>query len=215
MPRHAPCCGSAIEPRGPDRAGDSQLANNLISWPGLSDSGMARGEAVPARDTVQVKIETVVMSSQGPVVLLAPSNGGYEGRVLPIFIDHSQALNIQIALEGELAPRPMTHDLFSMVLNELGAIVEKVVIEELAQNTFYASLFVEIERNGQKDHRRFDARPSDCLALAVRVNAPIEVRRSVMDAASIKRDDVMPEEGEDGELKKPDFDPDADLGVEP
>ncbi|MCA1812800.1 MAG: bifunctional nuclease family protein [Halobacteriales archaeon] len=166
-----------------------------------------------AKDTVPVSIENVLMSSQGPVVLLAPGNGGFQGRVLPIFIDHAQALNIQIALEGELSPRPMTHDLFSTVLNELGAIVEKVVIEELAQNTFYASLYIEIERNGKKDTKRFDARPSDCLALAVRVNARIEVRRSVMDQASIKRTDLVKGEGEGDELQKPDFDPDADLGV--
>jgi bifunctional DNase/RNase len=169
-----------------------------------------------AQDTVPVRIENVLMSSQGPVVLLAPSNGGFPGRVLPIFIDHAQALNIQIALEGELSPRPMTHDLFSTVLNELGAIVERVVIEELAQNTFYASLYVEIERNGKKDTKRFDARPSDCLALAARVNARIEVRRSVMDQASIKRTDLVKGEDEDEEEPpKPDFDPDADLGVSP
>lgn len=201
--------------------------------------------ASPA-ETIPVKIEHVLMSSQGPVVLLAPANGHaggkpvepgakapakpaparpgapepFEGRVLPIFIDHAQALNIQIAMEGELSPRPMTHDLFSAVMNELGAIVTKVVIEDLAQNTFYASLFVEIERNGAKDTKRFDARPSDCLALAVRVNAPIEVQRKVMEQASIKRSDLMKEgEGggageEDVEELKADFDPDADLGVE-
>jgi uncharacterized protein len=183
---------------------------------------MAQGE----QDPIPVKIEHVLMSSSGPVVLLAPSNGGpgaappFEGRVLPIFIDHAQALNIQIAMEGELSPRPMTHDLFSAVMNELGAIVTKVVIEELAQNTFYASLFVEVERNGRKDTKRFDARPSDCLALAVRVNAPIEVRRKVLEAASVKRSDLMKEGGaaedeEVGEPLKPDIDdPNADLGVD-
>lgn len=184
---------------------------------------MATPPAKDAKDTIPVRIENVLMSSQGPVVLLAPSNGGGapgapDGRVLPIFIDHSQALNIQIAMEGELSPRPMTHDLFSSVMNELGAIVSKVVIEELAQNTFYASLYVEVERNGAKDTKRFDARPSDCLALAVRVNAPIEVRPSVLEAAGIKRSELMREEAEDDEEKEervtPDLDPDVDLGVE-
>lgn len=168
-----------------------------------------------AGETVPVKVESVLMSTHGPVVVLAPSNGAFEGRVLPIFIDHSQALNIQIALEGELSPRPMTHDLFSAVLNELGAIVEKVIIEELAQNTFYASLFVEVERDGRKATLRFDARPSDCIALAVRVNAPIEVRRRVLEAASIKRTDLVKgEEKPEREPRRPEFDPDADLGVE-
>jgi len=170
--------------------------------------------------TIPVKVENVLMSTQGPVVLLEPQNGTFQGRVLPIFIDHSQALNIQMALEGELSPRPMTHDLFSAVLNELGAIVEKVVIEELAQNTFYASLYVEIERNGRKDQKRFDARPSDCIALAVRCNARIEVRSTLMEQASIKRTELVREEPEGGdkegsEPQRPDFDPDADLGVQP
>jgi len=163
-------------------------------------------------EKVPVKVENVLMSSQGPVVLLTPQNGAFQGRVLPIFIDHSQALNIQIALEGEISPRPMTHDLFSAVLNELGAIVDRVVIEELTQNTFYASLFVQIERNGKADVRRFDARPSDCIALAVRVNAPIEVRKSVMESASIKRTDLVRED----EPLQPDTDADegdTDLGV--
>jgi bifunctional DNase/RNase len=172
--------------------------------------------AAPKSETIPVTIENVLMSSQGPVVLLAPSNGnGFQGRVLPIFIDHAQALNIQIAMEGELSPRPMTHDLFSTVLNELGAIVERVVIEELAQNTFYASLYIEVEKDGKKDVKRFDARPSDCIALAVRVNARIEVRRGVMDQASIKRTDLVAGEAGSEEPQKPDFDPDADLGVEP
>ena len=181
------------------------------------------------KDPIPVRIEHVLMSSQGPVVLLSPGNGAagvdFEGRVLPIFIDHAQALNIQMAMEGELAPRPMTHDLFSAVMNELGAIVTRVVIEELAQNTFYASLFVEIERQGRKDTKRFDARPSDCLALAVRVNAPIEVRRAVMEQASIQRSELLKEGAEAeaaGEEEKPprtvvevDKDAkDADLGVE-
>lgn len=205
------------------------MANNLIRPRFLATPAMAQG----AQETIPVTIENVLMSSQGPVVLLAPSNGHaaagasggkpYEGRVLPIFIDQAQALNIQIAMEGELSPRPMTHDLFSSVMNELGAIVTKVVIEELAQNTFYASLFVEVERDGRKDTKRFDARPSDCLALAVRVNAPIEVRKQVMDAASVKRDDLVREgqggaDDDEDETEatpvKAELDPDADLGVE-
>lgn len=197
-------------------AASPEGANNLIRARHLPHSDVMTA-AEQGKETVPVKIENVVMSQQGPVVLLVPRNGAFEGRVLPIFIDHAQALNIQIAMEGELSPRPMTHDLFSSVMNELGAIVTKVVIEELAQNTFYASLFVEIERDGRKDTRRFDARPSDCLALAVRVNAPIEVRRQVLEAASIKRADLLRDDQEDEEEKpvRPDLDPDADLGVEP
>ena len=152
-----------------------------------------------------VRVENVLMSSQGPIVMLAPTAEGVSDRVLPIFIDQTQALNIQLALEGQLSPRPMTHDLFSQVLNELGAIVEKVVIEELAQNTFFASLYVQVEKGDKAQVKRFDARPSDCIALAVRANAPIEVTPKLMAQASILRKDVGPLPVEE--------DDDADLGV--
>ena len=164
-------------------------------------------ESVPD-ENLAMHVENVLMSSQGPIVMLAPKNGGAPSdRVLPIFIDQTQALNIQLALEGQLSPRPMTHDLFSQVLNELGAIVEKVVIEELTQNTFYASLYIQVEK-GEKAHvRRFDARPSDCIALAVRVGAPIEVTTKLMAQASIPRKDVGPLPPAD------DRDDDEDMGV--
>lgn len=148
-----------------------------------------------ADDLLSVNVENVLMSSQGPIVMLTPTNGGgrYADRVLPIFIDQTQALNIQLALEGQLSPRPMTHDLFSQVLNELGAIVDRVVIEDLAQNTFYASLYVAVEKDkANGDIRRFDARPSDCIALAVRVGAPIQVTHKLMDAAGVARKDIGP-----------------------
>ena len=155
---------------------------------------------------IPVAVENVLMSSQGPIVMLAPKeSGGTSERVLPIFIDQTQALNIQLALEGQLSPRPMTHDLFSQVLNELGAIVDKVVIEDLQQNTFYASLYIQVEKGSKADVRRFDARPSDCIALAVRVGAPIEVTQKLMTQASIPRKDVGPLPVTE--------DDDADLGV--
>lgn len=143
-------------------------------------------------ENIHVAVENVLMSSQGPIVMLAPKDGGPSDRVLPIFIDQTQALNIQLALEGQLSPRPMTHDLFSQVLNELGAIVDKVVIEELQQNTFYASLYIQVEKGDGTNVRRFDARPSDCIALAVRVGARIEVTPKLMAQASIPRKDVGP-----------------------
>lgn len=145
-------------------------------------------------ENIAVIVENVLMSSQGPIVMLAPKDatGGAADRVLPIFIDQTQALNIQLALEGQLSPRPMTHDLFSQVLNELGAIVERIVIEELQQSTFYASLYIQVEKDGTAQSRRFDARPSDCIALAVRVGARIEVTPKLMAQASIPRKDVGP-----------------------
>lgn len=159
-------------------------------------------------------VESVLMSSQGPIVLLTPKSApaGTSERVLPIFIDQAQAVNIQLALEGQLSPRPMTHDLFSQVLNELGAIVDRVVIEELTQSTFYASLYVQAEKGDKTAIKRFDARPSDCLALAVRVGAPIEATQKLMGQASILRKDIGIAQVEDDE-DDDDTDELGDLGV--
>jgi bifunctional DNase/RNase len=159
-------------------------------------------------DPVRCEIENVVMSTQGPVVLLTPET--QPNRVLPIFIDHSQAFNIQTALKGQVPPRPMTHDLMNHVLQEMGGVVEKIVVEELTQSTFFASLFIEVERDGEQDLHKFDTRPSDGLALAVRAHAPIYVRGEVLDDATISRADI---EGES--LKVEETDEDIDLGVEP
>ncbi len=159
-------------------------------------------------ETYLVSVESVLMSNQGPVVMLAPTNGAPVDKVLPIFIDQGQALNIQLALEGQLSPRPMTHDLFSAVLNEMGAIVKEVIVEDLAQNTFYASLFIEVDGpDGEPVVKRFDARPSDCIALAVRVDAPIQVRGPLLSEAGIDRSEMGPVEVDT------DPDDDIDLGV--
>lgn len=159
-------------------------------------------------ELVECEIEDVVMSRQGPVVLLSPRDD--PDSLLPIFIDHAQAFNIQSARRGHVPPRPMTHDLMNNVLQELGGVVEKMIVEELAQSTFFASLFVDVENNGSTENLHFDARPSDCLALAVRAHANIFVRRRVLDNAAIDRADIEHEE-----LKVQRTDEDIDLGVEP
>lgn len=160
-------------------------------------------------DGVRCEIENVVMSTQGPVVLLVPEDD--PSVVLPIFIDHSQAFNIQTALKGHVPPRPMTHDLMNHLLQELGGVVEKVIVEELAQSTFFASLWVKLDAdNGDGALQQFDSRPSDGLALAVRAHAPIFVRTDVLEDAGIDRADI---EGET--LQVEETDEDIDLGIEP
>lgn len=141
----------------------------------------------PKEDPVPTKIERVLVSQQEAVVILAPETNDFDGRVLPVFVDLGQAMNIQVSLEGRMMGRPLTHDLFTNVLNELGAIVDHIVIEDLAQNTFFATLHIEMEKGGKRDKVQFDARPSDCLALAVRSGAGILVRRKVLDLAAVER----------------------------
>lgn len=157
---------------------------------------------------VRCEIENVVMSTRGPVVLLVPESDPTV--VLPIFIDHSQAFNIQTALKGHVPPRPMTHDLMNHILQELGGVADRVVVEELTQSTFFATLWIHLEDEGEEASQSFDTRPSDGLALAVRTNAQIWVRDDVLDEAAIARSEI-----EGDSLQVEETDEDIDLGVEP
>lgn len=162
---------------------------------------------MPSTELLTAEVEKVAITNQGPVVLLATEDHDFSEQVLPIFISESQALAIQSAVLGQMPPRVMTHDLFLNVLNELGAIVSKIVVEELSMNTYFARLHVEVEEeDGDTDHRKFDARPSDCIALAVRCNAEIQVKRELMDEAAVPRSELEGLEGEgEGEDDEDDF----------
>jgi len=118
-----------------------------------------------------------------PVVVLRAE----DGRVLPIYIGLAEALAIHSALKGEIPPRPMTHDLLVDILAKLNTRVEKVIIDELIDNTFYARLILR-----QNDTTlEIDARPSDSIAIAVRLSCPIFVEESVLDEAG---NDELPSE---------------------
>ena len=129
---------------------------------------------------IEVKLETIqvsLVSSHRVVVLKALE----EERYLPIWIGTCEAEAIAVRLEGVEIPRPLTHDLLVEILELLGADLLHVTINALVDGTFYAQLVVETER----EELTIDARPSDALALAVRVGAPIYVAEAVMDEAAI------------------------------
>ena len=113
-------------------------------------------------------------ATRSPIVLLRDST---DRRQLPIFIGQDQARAIINALENQVPPRPLTHDLMVNVLEEWDMELERVVIHSLHDNTFYAILTV---RQGGKT-REIDARPSDSIALAVQQEAPIYVAQHVWD----------------------------------
>jgi hypothetical protein len=121
-------------------------------------------------------------SSPAPVVLLEDE----KARIVPIFVGLSEAISIHHALSGELSPRPMTHDLFISVLECLSASITNVLIDDLDGGIYYARLTI---KNGSKQSE-IDARPSDCLALAPRSCAPIEVQEKVVLESSISKTDV-------------------------
>jgi bifunctional DNase/RNase len=106
-------------------------------------------------------------------------------KILPIYIGVSEAFSIQTAMENAPYPRPLTHDLFINVLENSGLHIEKIIIDDISEGVFFSRLI--ISKNG--DRVEFDARPSDCIALAVRTNAPVFVSSNVMEKASVEKDD--------------------------
>jgi bifunctional DNase/RNase len=113
-----------------------------------------------------------------PRMVLRELEGNH--RMLTIFIGGVEMHAIQLALEGVETPRPMTHDLLREVLTELGVAVERVVVTELRESTFFAELH--LAQNGQV--RVVSSRPSDAVALAVRTGTRIFVAEDVLDEAA-------------------------------
>jgi hypothetical protein len=126
---------------------------------------------------VGVRVE---VPTNQPIVLLREQDGQ---RHLPIFIGPPEATAIVYALQGMETPRPLTHDLFKSVLDELAAKLERVVITELHEGTFYAE--IEIQQQGAT--HRISSRPSDAIALAVRYDeqVPLFVEEAVLDEAGV------------------------------
>lgn len=137
-------------------------------------------------ELVAVRVE---LPSNTPVVVLRELSGRH--RQLSIFIGGPEATAIAFALEGVETPRPLTHDLFCDVLDELDATLERVVITELRDTTYYADLHL----GGPDGSSVVSARPSDAVALAVRVGCPIFASEEVLDEAGFVED--VPEQAEE------------------
>jgi bifunctional DNase/RNase len=139
-----------------------------------------------------------------PIVILRDTAGQ---RVLPIWVGIFEANAIALQIENVATPRPMTHDLLRNVIHDLRASVDRVVVCDLKENTFYALIHLTV--NGEAV--AIDARPSDAIALALRVRAPIYVEDAVIDNA--KSIDFTPDQADSERLRKwlEGLDPD-DLG---
>jgi len=149
-------------------------------------------------DELQVEIKGLMLdpSSNVPIVILRDIRSQL---FLPIWIGVFEANAIALRLEKVEPPRPMTHDLLRSVLEQLGGTVEKIVISDLKESTFFAQIHV---RNGGDQDRSvsIDARPSDAIALALRTESPIFVLRSVLDKAQAV--DLATEASDEEKLKK-------------
>ncbi|MBI1818057.1 MAG: bifunctional nuclease family protein [Deltaproteobacteria bacterium] len=136
---------------------------------------------------VEVEVRSVGMdhASGAPVVVL--QDKAAHQTALPIWVGPAEAQAIAMQLEGVTPPRPMTHDLMKLALEQSGVEFEKVVIQALKESTYYARIFL---HSGRKPVE-LDSRPSDAIALAMRFHKPIFVARTLMesnDAVDLRRE---------------------------
>ncbi len=138
---------------------------------------------------IKVNIDSIrvsLMSQLRVVILKDPVSGRY----LPIFIGPCEAEAIAVRLQGMTMERPLTHDLLKSMITELGGSVKHIVVNDLRQDTFFAQIVVEVN----DETHTVDSRPSDAIALAVRLDVPIYVEDSVMERASITPDEEVDSE---------------------
>ena len=124
---------------------------------------------------VGVRVE---LPGNQPILLLKETQGE---RYLPIWIGAAEAAAIALSLQGVVTPRPMTHDLLKTILEDLTVQVRRIVVTELRESTFFAT--IELDRQGQE--LEVSSRPSDAIALAVRMSVPIFASEDVLNEASI------------------------------
>jgi len=133
---------------------------------------------------VGIRIE---LPTNTPILLLKEQEGD---RYLPIWINTPEATAIAIARDGVVPDRPLTHDLLAAVIAELGGVVRDVVVTELRGGTFFADLTVV----AGGDVHVISSRPSDAVAVAVRVDAPLFAERAVLDEAGVHISDETAEQ---------------------
>jgi bifunctional DNase/RNase len=128
---------------------------------------------------VEMKIKGLMWDpvSRMPIVILKAHGGD---TLLPIFVGLFEANAIAQQLDGSIAPRPMTHDLLGNMIDALKGKVNRVVITDLRENTFFATIHLDLSGKPLE----IDARPSDAMALALRVKVPILVEETVLDRSS-------------------------------
>jgi bifunctional DNase/RNase len=124
-----------------------------------------------------VSVEAPERPTRTPVVILREVAG--QRRVLPIFIGVPEAQAIALTMQNIETPRPMTHDLMKNLLDEVGAQVERITVTELREGTFFAEIIL----SSQGEVRTVSSRPSDAIALAIRIGSPIYADEDVLEEA--------------------------------
>jgi bifunctional DNase/RNase len=128
-----------------------------------------------ASDLVRLKVHGVLAdpNTETQIVILRDEQNA---DILPIWVGTAEGNAIRLALEGIVTPRPMSHDLIRSFADHLNIKVSKVVVTDVKNNTYYASIHLV----SQKSERTVDSRPSDAIALALRANCPIYVTPDVL-----------------------------------
>lgn len=148
---------------------------------------------------VEVNSIRVSLMNQQRIVVLKDT---HRERYLPIFIGQFEAEAITIELQEQHHSRPLTHDLLKSVITEMGGKVDYILVNDLRNDTFYARIVVSMQ--GKKIE--IDARPSDAIALAVRVQAAIFVSEAVMDKSAVEPEDDIDLDAEtEAEYEAEDF----------
>ncbi|MCS6885595.1 MAG: bifunctional nuclease family protein [Acidobacteriota bacterium] len=145
---------------------------------------------------IEVKIRGLVIdpTANTPIVILKDVNSD---TLLPIWVGTYEANAIALEIEKVATQRPMTHDLLKNVIQQMGAQVDRVVVTELRDNTFYA--VIELSMNGKKIF--IDSRPSDAIALALRTDSPIYVNEEVLRNSRNTISDKATEEEEEPQIE--------------
>jgi len=131
-------------------------------------------------EEIHVKDVYIVDIFEDPTPMVLLEN--MEGNLLPMFIGHLEALSIGNVLKNISPPRPMAHDLMINIFDRLGIKIECVMIDDKVEKIYYARLLIRKDSNIMQ----FDARPSDCIALALRAGAPIRIRKKVLESSDVE-----------------------------
>jgi uncharacterized protein len=150
---------------------------------------------------VRVEIVALMPTQAGCAVFLGDGT-----KAILFYIDPAVGLSINTVMSGQKMPRPLTHDLYMLTLESFGAKVSRMVINDVQGDVFYARLIIEAENEiMERKIIEIDARPSDCLAISARAEAPIYVMKSVWDSLE-DRQPLLDQMRTDEKPDAPDFD---------
>lgn len=148
-----------------------------------------------SKNVVPVQIKGLIPTNAGIAVFL-----GNEEKVFVIYVDHGVGAAIGMFLNGTSKERPLTHDLMALLMEALGAKVQRVIINDIKSGTYYGRLILSAENElQQRKIIELDARPSDCIALATQQKAPIFVSQDVWDEVEDMTDVLRDMEKQSGD----------------